>query len=83
MQAIAVGVTLPLLALSGFDPARDPSAHAEVTKWMFIALSTPFYLIGVIAMWRFDLDEAAHAAIRRRLAERGLAPDIEGKTHEA
>lgn len=83
MQAIAVGVTLPLLALSGFDPAKDPSAHAEVTKWMFIALSTPFYLIGVIAMWRFGLDQAAHAAIRRRLAERGLAPDIEGKMHEA
>ncbi len=79
MQAVAIGIALPMLAMMGFDPANDPNAGSELTKWMFIAMSTPFYLIGVILMWRFGLGEKEHAAIRRRLVARGLTPELHGE----
>ena len=80
--ACAVGVALPLLSLVGFDPRDGELANSEITKWMFIALAAPFYLIGVILLLRFPITRQVHEAISNRLSARETDRDM-GEIHGA
>ncbi|MBV7255324.1 MFS transporter [Pacificimonas sp. WHA3] len=70
MQAIAIGIALPLLAFAGFDPSIDPNANVAATKWMFILLSVPFYVAGIWLMWGYKFSAADHRDVRARLQVR-------------
>ena len=69
VQAISLGIALPLMAALGFEPSVDPSRNAEVTKWMFVGITVPLYLLGAAAIWRFPLTPRRHAIIRARVAQ--------------
>lgn len=71
-MAAAIGVALPLVAWLGFDPhAAHNSAGALRGLLLTFALGPAIsHLISAACVYGFRLDAAAHADIRRRLAER-------------
>lgn len=72
--AIGAGIALPLVAWLGFAPkgANAPEA-LEALKYVFALGPAAAHIISAALIWRFPLDEAAHAAIRRTLDERRAA----------
>lgn len=70
-MAAAVGITLPLIAWLGFNPAGDNRPEALHGVALVFALGPA--LAHIAAAWLvygFPLDERAHDRIRRALAER-------------
>lgn len=74
--AVAVGVTLPLVAALGFQPGQ-PNAPAALDglKLVFALGPALAHLISAAFVAGFSLDEGRHAEIRRALDARdGLVP---------
>jgi Na+/melibiose symporter-like transporter len=72
--ALAVGLVLPLLELSGFDPHADISeAAADTVRWFYLIVPMPLYLAAAALLWGFGIDARRHSIIRRRLDRRRLA----------
>jgi Na+/melibiose symporter-like transporter len=71
-MAAAIGIALPLVAWLGFDPrTAHNSAGALHGLLLTFALGPAIcHLISAGCVYGFRLDAAAHANIRRRLAER-------------
>lgn len=69
--ALSVGVALPLMAALGFDPADANGARA-VWGLNFTGLVLPGIIwVGAVALlWRYPIDRARHAEIRRELEVR-------------
>jgi len=66
--AIAVGITLPLLTLLGFDPAaKGSTTGVEALKYVFALGSAPLFLVGAFLLMVFPIDARRHGIIRRRL----------------
>jgi GPH family glycoside/pentoside/hexuronide:cation symporter len=71
--ALAVGLIFPLLDLAGFDAAGSNAADdVRLLAVLYGAPSLLFKGAALLLMWRFPIDEAEHARIRRELAARGL-----------
>ena len=73
--AIGIGIALPLIAWLGFaaGPHNSPSA-LEGLKTVFALGPALAHIIATLIIWRFPLDEAAHAEIRRALDQRDAIP---------
>jgi Na+/melibiose symporter-like transporter len=69
--AIGIGLALPLVAWFGFAPkgASAPGA-LEALKYVFALGPAVAHIISASLIWRFPLDQAGHAAIRRALDAR-------------
>jgi Na+/melibiose symporter-like transporter len=67
--ALGIGLALPLVAWLGFSPkaANQPEA-LEALKYVFALGPAVAHVIAASLIWRFPLDEAAHAGIARTLA---------------
>lgn len=72
--ALGVGIIFPLLALFGFDPAKDAhnsetalTALTVIYAWLPVALK----LVAIAMMWNFPLDEKTQGALRREIEARG------------
>ncbi|WIA56501.1 MFS transporter [Sphingobium sp. WTD-1] len=73
--AIGIGIALPLIAWLGFaaGPHNSPAA-LEGLKTVFALGPALAHIIATLIIWRFPLDEAAHAEIRRALDQRDAIP---------
>ncbi|WP_375187038.1 MFS transporter [Sphingobium yanoikuyae] len=73
--AIGIGIALPLIAWLGFaaGPHNHPTA-LEGLKTVFALGPAIAHIIATLIIWRFPLDEAAHAEIRRALDQRDAIP---------
>lgn len=69
--AIGIGIALPLIGWAGFSagPGNAPEA-LEALKTVFALGPALAHIIATIIIWRFPLNEAAHAEIRRALHQR-------------
>jgi len=67
--ALGIGLALPLVASLGFSPkaANQPEA-LEALKYVFALGPAIAHVIAASLIWRFPLDEAAHADVARALA---------------
>lgn len=73
--AIGVGIALPLVAWLGFAPhAGNSPAALEHLKYVFALGPALAHIFATLIIWRFPLDEGAHAEIRRALAARDATP---------
>jgi glycoside/pentoside/hexuronide:cation symporter, GPH family len=74
--AAALGIALPLLAWIGFDPHAPHNSVGSLRGLLLIFALGPAvaHLLSALCLSGFTLDEAAHAEVRRRLAERDAAP---------
>jgi GPH family glycoside/pentoside/hexuronide:cation symporter len=69
--ALGIGIALPLVAWFGFQPKGQSSPEAlEALKYVFALGPALAHLIAASLIWRFPLDEAAHAEVRRALDAR-------------
>jgi Na+/melibiose symporter-like transporter len=70
--AIAIGITLPLLAFLGFDPANaEPDASArQALRWVFILMPMLVFRIAAYLLYSFRLDENLQRDLRRMIEER-------------
>lgn len=80
--SIAIGVTLPALALFGFDPAAgDPDADA-VLAMRYVFLGVPILAIAVASylLYTFRLDETTQKELRQMIEQRDrmVAPGPSG-----
>jgi GPH family glycoside/pentoside/hexuronide:cation symporter len=72
--AAAVGIAYPILAWIGFYPGHANSAAALSGLAMLFALGPAFgHTVSALLIWRFPLDEEAHARTRRALDLRDAA----------
>jgi Na+/melibiose symporter-like transporter len=77
-MAAAIGVTLPLIAWLGFNPAG--SNTPEALRGVAIVFAIGPALAHILAAWLvygFPLDEAEHDRVRRALAARDATPTVE------
>ena len=81
MLALSVGVALPLLVYLGFDPNAEIVSNTRATKWTFLVLAMPFYLIGAALMINFPLTKKTHDAIRARLEARNEMEEGKSYSH--
>lgn len=67
--AAAVGIAFPILSLAGFDPAAGARAESGLTAlaWLYGGLPVALKLCAITLMWRFPLDEASQAELRRKI----------------
>jgi Na+/melibiose symporter-like transporter len=69
--AIGIGIALPLIAWAGFSAGPgNSSASLEALKYVFALGPATAHIIATLIIWRFPIDEAAHAEIRRALDAR-------------
>lgn len=75
--ALAVGTAFPLLDAAGFraDAGSNDPAALGMLAFLYAGVPVVFKLGAVALMWRFPLDEAAHAGLRRQIAE--ITPIVE------
>ncbi|MEI9930194.1 MAG: MFS transporter [Rhizomicrobium sp.] len=74
--AAAVGIAYPLLAWIGFHPGHTNTSTALAGLGVLFALGPAFgHAVSVLLIWRFPLDETAHARTRRALEARDAALD--------
>ena len=73
-MAAAVGIALPLVAWLGFDPKSLHNSPEALQGLLLVFALGPAiaHVISAVLISGFPLDSAAHAAIRRELADRGL-----------
>jgi len=74
-MAVAVGVTLPLVAWLGFDPKAATNTPEALRGLLLVFALGPAaaHLVSALLVAGFPLDAKAHAAIRSQLAEREAA----------
>jgi len=76
--AAAIGIALPLVAWSGFDPSATRNSPEALHALLLVFALGPAlsHLVSAALVHGFPLDEAAHAEIRRALDARdaSLAP---------
>ncbi len=71
--AAGVGISLPLLDILGFNPAGGNSADTLFgLKMVVIVLPLVPGLLAAVILFNHRLTASEHAAIRRKLAERGV-----------
>lgn len=69
-MAAAIGIALPLVAWLGFTPGAANSPAALHGLLLVFALGPALaHLISAASLYRFPLDQAEHARIRRALAD--------------
>jgi Na+/melibiose symporter-like transporter len=67
--ALGIGLALPLVAWLGFSPKGvSAPGSLEALKYVFALGPAIAHVIAASVIWRFPLDEAAHAEIRDALA---------------
>ncbi len=68
--ALAVGATMTLLGVFGFDPSlgeqNSPGAIDSI-GYMFIFFPIVVYLTGAALIWRFPIDQAAQERLRAQI----------------
>ena len=77
-MAVAIGITLPLIAWLRLQSCRQQYARRAARLAMVFAIGPA--LAHILAAWLvygFPLDEASHDHIRRALAQRDTAPAVE------
>ncbi|MGK6354693.1 MFS transporter [Sphingomonas sp. DT-207] len=73
--AAGIGLALPLVAWLGFQAKGTSSPEAlEALKYVFALGPALAHAISAALIWRFPLDEAAHAEVRRALDARTQPP---------
>jgi GPH family glycoside/pentoside/hexuronide:cation symporter len=74
-SAVAIGITLPLVAWLGFDPKAAANSQAALDGLLLVFALGPVlaHLLSAVLVSRFPLDEAAHTAIRRQLETESAA----------
>jgi len=85
VQAVAVGLALPLISFLGFDPATaaENDTSLLILKATFIGLPVIFYILGAAILWRFPITEKRHLIIQKRLERTSTnASNPIGKTYE-
>jgi Na+/melibiose symporter-like transporter len=66
--AIGVGIALPLVAWFGFAPKSASAPGAlEALKYVFALGPALAHILAAALIWRFPLDQAAYAEVRRAL----------------
>lgn len=67
--ALALGIALPLVAAFGFDPkaASNPPAALNALLLVFALGPALAHTVAASLVWRFPLDAARHARIRRQI----------------
>lgn len=69
--ALAIGVTMPLLKLLGFNPGGQNTPEAlQILKYTFCFGAVPFMLGGAALLLFFPINSRRHALIRRRIESR-------------
>jgi Na+/melibiose symporter-like transporter len=77
-MAVAIGITLPLIAWLGFNPAGSNAPAALRNLAMVFAIGPALaHILAAWLLYGFPLDEASHDRIRRALAQRDTAPALE------
>jgi Na+/melibiose symporter-like transporter len=74
--AISVGMTYPLLAWVGFDPAvgmENSPVALDGLRLIFALLPVPLLAAAIALIWNYPIDHAAQGEIRRQLAEQQAA----------
>jgi Na+/melibiose symporter-like transporter len=77
-SAMAIGLTYPLLARIGYNPAEGAvNSHAAIVglEWMFLLGPIVFVMLGGACFLGWKLDAARHAEIRAALDERDAQYD--------
>lgn len=69
--ALAVGAAFPLLDLAGFQAGAADNAEPALLALALLYAAAPVACkaVAIALMWRFPLDRAAHAELRRRIDE--------------
>jgi Na+/melibiose symporter-like transporter len=65
--AAAVGLALPVLDASGFDPAAPTDSGKSVLTVIYALVPVVIKVTAIAIVWRFPLTAEKHAVIRRRL----------------
>lgn len=66
--ALGIGLALPLVAWFGFDPkGTGTPGSLEALKYVFALGPALAHVLAAALIWRFPLDQAAHAEIVRAL----------------
>jgi len=74
--AIAVGLAFPLLELAGFDPAADTGGDGLLAlALLYGLLPIPIKITAIALVWRFPLDQARQARLRRIILRRAAGAD--------
>jgi len=71
--ALAVGVTLTLLGIFGFDPAlgaQNTQSSINAIAYMFVFFPMSVYALGAWLIWTFPLDQAAQEELRAAIDEK-------------
>ncbi|WP_339947351.1 MFS transporter [uncultured Albimonas sp.] len=70
-QALAGGVAFLTLDLVGFDAAAEVNSESSLTTLALLYAGAPvaLKLLAVALVWRFPIDAAAQAELRRRIEE--------------
>ncbi len=65
----AVGLSFPLLAAAGFDPAAGQRSELGLSTlaWLYGGAPVALKLVAIALMWRFPLDAASQRALRDRI----------------
>ncbi len=68
--AAAVGIAFPILALAGFNGSSGANSPASllVLAALYGFLPVVFKLVAIRLVWRYELDEVAHAKIAGALS---------------
>ena len=73
--AVAVGLALPALEASGFDPLDPDDRGIWALAVIYALFPVVLKMTAMAVIWNFPLTAARHAVIRRRLAR--LAPAVD------
>lgn len=70
-NAVAVGVTFPLLGAFGFQAAGANTEQALLAlRVLYCGLPVPLLLVTIALLWRFPLDARRVGVVQRRIAAR-------------
>jgi len=77
-QALAVGISLPLLGWLGFDPrAANGPDEINALRYVYALLPSFLYLVAIVILWRYPVSGARllriRAALDRRAARRTIS----------
>lgn len=76
VAAMGVGISMPVLALLGFDPRGATTPEQVDTLRTYFALAPViFYLAAAATVWGYPITAEVHASLRARLEERNAARD--------
>ncbi len=66
--ALAVGIALPILEASGFDPDAPGEGEIRMLAVIYALVPVVIKMTAIAVVWRFPLTAGRHAVIRRRLS---------------